>query len=224
MMMAAAVAEGCAEPVGGQDTPQTEMKASDGCSILWRPIAFIREGVVALDQCLRRPHRRQRDQERGVRHHMRMRGLRAEAPPFVPEGGETNEGLVSEDHQAPTPALLEEPASIYQDLERTYALARLENPANLRTAVQLVLREQHPQGHHICFRDTTFQMQMALAGNGLPTSPERLRELVEMAAQRRGISLDWEREYREVVVALGRRTFDYQRSFDSQGGYRVVRY
>ncbi|KAJ8885575.1 hypothetical protein PR048_011773 [Dryococelus australis] len=106
----------------------------------------------------------------------------------------------------------------------TYQMARLEESSTLATALCYVIWTTHPGGIRLCYRESEFWLQVQLSGVGLPTQPNKLKNLVEAMAQRRGLRIDWEKEYTWQVIGLGRLMFDFSKPFTKQGDYRVQHY
>jgi hypothetical protein len=128
--------------------------------------------------------------------------------------GETDQeqALPAEREEAATPA---DPAAIYQGLEESCKLARIEEAGNLKIVLRHITRLKHPKGHKICYPAEEMHDRIQLRCANLPTDPDVLLSLLEKVFDRRGETLDLDSVYRDQVMYHGRSEFDGTRQYPS---------
>lgn len=97
---------------------------------------------------------------------------------------------------------------MYDNIENTMRLSRLEERNNLITALRQIVRHKHPKGKFITFSSPEAVDRMELRSINLPTDPEDLWDLVNRAYHRRGEDIELEGIYRDFVLSHGRVTLD----------------
>ena len=97
---------------------------------------------------------------------------------------------------------------MYDNIENTMRLSRLEEKANLTTALRHIVRSIHPKGKSITFSSPEAVDRLELKSVNLPTNSDELWELINKAFHRRGENIDLERVYGDFVMSHGRITLD----------------
>lgn len=111
------------------------------------------------------------------------------------------------------PACNQPNIDIYNNIELTMRLSRLEERNNLTTALRNVVRSLHPKGKDITFNCPAAVDRIDLKSVNLPTEPTELYNLLNKVFVRRGEELDLEEVYRDFVKSHGRVTFDQRKEW-----------
>ncbi|XP_068086329.1 uncharacterized protein [Anabrus simplex] len=207
---------------GGEDHPSTWGPNSsglheDGVDVTPPPVRFVREGAVQQGRKRVSAYKWRRDMARAVRHREKTRQEEQEFVGGAPGVPSTREG--EEEELASTTAnsisdLAASVAAIYlgmlnKKIERSHQLARLEKPQILQTALSLLVRFKHPNGNDILYPRSKTVDRVYLESNGIPTHDIlALYQLVGEVVPRRGLVLDLEEEYKDLVGMYGRKAFD----------------
>lgn len=102
-----------------------------------------------------------------------------------------------------------DPRPIYQSMERSLQLARLEEPSVLTTALRHLVRVGHANGDKITFPVMEAVDRIHLKSMNLPTAHGELLTLVHEVFCRRGEVFDIEEIYKQAVKAHGRIAYDF---------------
>lgn len=97
---------------------------------------------------------------------------------------------------------------LYNNLEDSMRLSRLEEKAMLNVALRHIVRHLHPKGDKITFSSPEAADRIELRTVNLPTNPSQLYKLVEHVFKRRGEEIMLEQLYVDFVKCHGRISFD----------------
>ena len=98
--------------------------------------------------------------------------------------------------------------AMYENIENSMKLARLEEPAILTIALRHIVRRTHQYGDAVVFPQINAVDRITLRAHNLPTDPKQLHDLVKQVYMRRKEPLNLEEVYKEFVKAHGRIIFD----------------
>lgn len=98
--------------------------------------------------------------------------------------------------------------NIYNGIEMSMRLRRLEDVPILTAALRQLIRTLHPKGDTVTFPCPEAVDRIHLKSNGLPTKSAELHELLKLAFERRGEVLNLEKTYSDFAKTHGRIAFD----------------
>lgn len=101
-----------------------------------------------------------------------------------------------------------DPRLIYEETEHRMRLSRLEEPCNLISALRQLVRKQHAEGSRVLFPVPEACDRIRLRSVGLPTDPEDLWQLTQLAFTRRHETLDLDEVYGDFVKVHGTVVFN----------------
>ena len=105
------------------------------------------------------------------------------------------------------------PVEVYDNIENSMRLSRLEERNNLTTALRHIVRHLHPKGQSITFGSPEAVDRLELRTVNLPTDPKILFNLIQQVYKRREEEIILEQLYVDFVKSHGRITLDSRKEW-----------